>query len=142
MIRISSDSTCDLGSLVEKHGIDIMPLKVILDTETYYDGVDITPQDIFSFVEKTKILPKTSAASEMEFAEYFQALTENGDEVVHFNISAKSSGSHNAATQAAVRKFQSIFNLAVDGIVGKATWYNVKQIYNAVKKFQSFIPKV
>lgn len=101
MIRISSDSTCDLGSLVEKHGIAIMPLKVILDAETYYDGVDITPQDIFSFVEKTKILPKTSAASEMEFAEYFQALTENGDEVVHFNISSKSSVTHTCASNAA-----------------------------------------
>ena len=43
-------------------------------------------------------------------------------------------GYFDAATQAAVRKFQSIFNLAVDGIVGKSTWYKVKQIYNAVKK--------
>ena len=101
MIRISSDSTCDLGHLVEKHDISIMPLKVVLDTQTYYDGVDITPQDIFSFVEKTKILPKTSAASEMEFVEYFEKLTANGDEVIHFNISSKSSVTHTCAKNAA-----------------------------------------
>ena len=33
----------------------------------------------------------------------------------------------------AVRVFQQIFNLAQDGIVGKATWYKIKQIYNGIK---------
>ena len=51
MIQITSDSTCDLGELAPKHGIRLMPLKVILDTETFKDGVDIAPADIFAFVE-------------------------------------------------------------------------------------------
>lgn len=37
-------------------------------------------------------------------------------------------------TENAVREFQRIFGLAVDGIVGKATWYRVQFIYNAVKR--------
>ena len=37
-------------------------------------------------------------------------------------------------TENAVKKFQNIFNLAEDGIVGKATWYKIQFIYNAVKK--------
>lgn len=37
-------------------------------------------------------------------------------------------------TEAAVREFQQIFNLTVDGIVGKATWYKVKAIYNGIKR--------
>lgn len=36
-------------------------------------------------------------------------------------------------TEEAVRNFQRIFNLDVDGVVGKATWYQIKAIYNAVK---------
>ena len=36
-------------------------------------------------------------------------------------------------TEAAVRKFQQLFDLTVDGIVGKATWYRIKYLYNAVK---------
>ncbi len=36
-------------------------------------------------------------------------------------------------TLAAVRKFQSVFNLAQDGIVGKETWYKIKYIYNGIK---------
>ena len=33
-----------------------------------------------------------------------------------------------------VKAFQQIFNLTVDGIVGKATWYKIKQIFTAVKQ--------
>ena len=37
-------------------------------------------------------------------------------------------------TENAVLEFQSIFSLTQDGIVGKATWYRIQSIYNAVKK--------
>jgi peptidoglycan hydrolase-like protein with peptidoglycan-binding domain len=42
-------------------------------------------------------------------------------------------GIFNGATQRSVIEFQKIFNLTVDGIVGKATWYRLKYIYNSVK---------
>ncbi len=40
---------------------------------------------------------------------------------------------YGVATEEAVRSFQRIFNLTPDGIVGKATWYKVLNIYNGVK---------
>ena len=43
-------------------------------------------------------------------------------------------GFFSETTDTAVRSFQSIFNLQVDGIVGKATWYQIQYIYYAVKK--------
>lgn len=43
-------------------------------------------------------------------------------------------GQFQNSTQAAVTKFQSIFNLAADGIVGKSTWYKISQIYAAVTR--------
>lgn len=100
-IRITSDSTCDLNHLVEERNIGILPLQVNLDAESYHDGVDITPQDIFDFVERTKILPKTSAPSIGDYEEFFAEQLKEADELIHFNISAKSSGSHNMAKQAA-----------------------------------------
>ena len=41
-------------------------------------------------------------------------------------------GIFGARTDAAVRKFQDVFDLAVDGIVGKATWYAMVRLYVAV----------
>jgi DegV family protein with EDD domain len=78
-----------------------MPLRVILGTNAYKDGVDICPKDIFEYVSKTNTLPKTSAPSTEEFLEFFQTLTANGDEVIHFNISSKASASWSCAEQAA-----------------------------------------
>lgn len=100
-IRITSDSTCDLNHLVEERNIGILPLQVNLDAQPYHDGIDITPQDIFDFVERTKILPKTSAPSIGDYEEFFAEQLKEADELIHFNISAKSSGSHNMAKQAA-----------------------------------------
>ena len=41
-------------------------------------------------------------------------------------------GIFGARTEASVRKFQEVFNLDVDGIVGKATWYALVRLYTAV----------
>lgn len=40
-------------------------------------------------------------------------------------------------TEAAVKAFQEIFDLTPDGIVGNATWYAIRRIYNAVKRLNS-----
>ncbi len=44
------------------------------------------------------------------------------------------SGYYDIATYDAVKEFQRIFNLTVDGVVGKATWYRITYIYAAVKR--------
>ena len=44
------------------------------------------------------------------------------------------SGTFGESTRAAVARFQSIFNLASDGIVGKATWYKLSSVYTAVSR--------
>ncbi len=101
MIGITSDSTCDLNRFGEERSIGIMPLNVILDSKLYKDGVDIAPADIFAFVEKTKMLPKTSAPAIEDFSEFFSKQLEAADELIHFSISAKASVSHSCAVAAA-----------------------------------------
>lgn len=43
-------------------------------------------------------------------------------------------GTFGDSTRAAVTKFQSIFGLAADGIVGKSTWYKLSSLYTAVTR--------
>ena len=43
-------------------------------------------------------------------------------------------GIFGSRTEASVRKFQEVFGLAADGIVGKETWYELVRIYTAVTR--------
>lgn len=43
-------------------------------------------------------------------------------------------GVYDSVTEEAVKEFQRAFNLTPDGIVGKATWYKIIAIFNAVKR--------
>ncbi len=43
-------------------------------------------------------------------------------------------GTFGSSTKAAVTRFQNIFGLAADGIVGKATWYKISSLYSAVAR--------
>lgn len=48
-----------------------------------------------------------------------------------------SNGIFGYETERAVRAFQKIFDLTVDGVVGNATWYAIQRIYHAVKRLNS-----
>ena len=103
-IKITSDSTCDLGNeLIQRYDVGIVPLSVVLGDKVYSDGIDITPQQIFDYVANTKTLPKTAACTEEEYAEQFEKFLKEGDAVVHFSISSKASVTNRNATEAAKR---------------------------------------
>ena len=60
MIRIFSDSTCDLSKeLIERYDITILPLHILLGEEEFLDGVDITPDEIYKWSDEHKTTPKT-----------------------------------------------------------------------------------
>ena len=46
-------------------------------------------------------------------------------------------GFFDTGTEDAVKKFQEVFNLVPDGIIGAATWNSINYIYNAVKRLYS-----
>ena len=53
MVKIISDSTCDLSEeLVKRYDITILPLHILLGDEEYLDGVNITPQEIFDWSDE------------------------------------------------------------------------------------------
>ncbi len=47
---------------------------------------------------------------------------------------AATDGIFGTDTEAAVRRFQEVFNLTPDGVVGKNTWYTIQNIYIGVKR--------
>ena len=78
MINIITDSTCDLGSdLATRFGLHTIPLYVIVNGQTYIDGVDITLGDLYHSVDETGQLPKTSAPTVLDFQQAFSQAGEN-----------------------------------------------------------------
>ena len=101
-IVLSSDSVCDLNEeLITRHSVAIMSLLVGLGDEYYQDCVNITPDDIYAYVDANKILPKTAARGVADYIDYFTKLSEGGKDVIHFAISSDMSSSYQNAMIAA-----------------------------------------
>lgn len=100
-IKITSDSSADLNQLYEQAGVDVLPLIVNLGDSEYIDGENITPQDIYDYVDKTGKLPKTAARNAEDCKEFFKQYTDQGYKVIHFSISDKLSAIHRSACLAA-----------------------------------------
>ena len=102
MIKIISDSTCDLTKdLLEEYDISILPLHVILGEKDLLDGVTITPDEIYEWADTNKTTPKTSAPSIEDAIDLFKPYVENGDSVIYFSISKEMSTSINVINLAA-----------------------------------------
>ncbi len=58
-VIIVSDSTTDLGpELIERYGVKILPLGIALGGKQYTDGVDISPDSIYTHYEMHGELPR------------------------------------------------------------------------------------
>lgn len=95
-IRIVSDSTCDLSQeLIEKYEISIIPLSITLGEDTYLDGVDITPEEIYAWSDEHKTTPKTSAVPFDKVEETLKPMIEAGDDIIFIGISEEMSSTCN-----------------------------------------------
>ena len=99
-VKIVTDSTADLPpELTEQMGITVVPAIVIFDGEELLDGVDVTPDAFFQRLPSAAQLPKTSQATPAQFAEVYERIKGEGDDIVSVHISAKLSGTLNSALQ-------------------------------------------
>ena len=102
MVRIISDSTCDLSKeLLDKYEVDILPLHVILGDQDFEDGRSITPDEIYRWSDEHKQTPKTAAVSVEEAEKTFAPYLAEGNEIVCFAISESMSSTTNAMRLAA-----------------------------------------
>ena len=102
MIKIISDSTCDLSEeLLNKYDIDILPLHVVMGDKEYIDGVNISPDEIYVWSDEHKETPKTSAVGIEETINLFRKYIDAGEEIIAFAISEDMSTTANVMRIAA-----------------------------------------
>jgi len=100
-VAMVTDSTADLApELVEELGVTIVPLQVIFGNEAYREGVDITTEEFYERLVKSRRLPTTSAPSVGDFQEAYERLLKEVDSIVSIHIGAKISATVQAARTA------------------------------------------
>ena len=108
-----------------------------LEILRYYYGDDIELVENAPLTDKTQSYPGTALARG-SFGDDVRTIKNELNRIRRNypaipNIDTNTSV-FDGETEEAVKAFQRIFNLTPDGVVGKATWYKIKQIYAAVKR--------
>lgn len=134
-IQISAESTIDLPKeLLDEYDIKVIPFTVILGDKEAPDGV-VTPDDIYDYVDRTGVLPRTSAINVAHYVEYFSNLLKSSDVVIHICLSSCIS----SAYQNAVLASKELKNVYVIDSLSLSTGIALLAIYasNLVKEGKS-----
>lgn len=103
----------------------------------YYYGNDINIIEnapISSNVESYPGFPLKLGSSGNEVLTIQRQLNRISDNYPSIPKITNLNGIFGTQTEDAVRQFQYIFNLSQDGIVGKATWYKIKNVFNGIAR--------
>lgn len=93
-IKILSDSACDLPmEIVEEYNIDILPIVVTKNEEQYFDGIDISPKEVYDDMRKGEVY-KTAQIPPHIFTKKFEEYAKNGDKVMYLAFSSGLSGTY------------------------------------------------
>ena len=107
-ICISAESAIDLSKeLLNKYDIHTTPFSILLGDRLLKDG-EFDVEEIFDYVNNTKILPKTSAVNEFQFNEHFESLLKTYDAIIHISMSASMSCAYQNAV-AASKNFNNVY---------------------------------
>jgi DegV family protein with EDD domain len=97
-VKIVTDSTCDLPKdIIQELDITVIPLTVRFGQESYRDGIDITSEEFFERLKKSKEFPTTSQVSVGQFTEAFENLSKEYDTIIGIFISSRLSGTYQSA---------------------------------------------
>jgi DegV family protein with EDD domain len=97
-VKIVTDSVADLpAKVVEALGLTVIPLNVRFGNDIYRDGIDITTDQFYERLKREKVLPVTSIPSPATFANAYNQLAAETDEILAIILSARLSGTYDVA---------------------------------------------
>lgn len=103
MIRIATDSTCDLPpEIIRQYDIRIVPLYINIGDKGYLDGVEITREEFYRNLPSYPVHPTTAVPSPEKFRAVYAALAREGaTEILSIHISVALSAVVDVARTAA-----------------------------------------
>jgi DegV family protein with EDD domain len=102
MLRIVMDSAGDLPvEWISKYEINVIPVNVHLGNEVFLEGVDLTPDQFYSWVKETGKVPKTSQPTPQQYIKLYKDIAKPGDVILSIHLTSKLSGTYESAVLAA-----------------------------------------
>ena len=100
-VKIITDSLSDITSdLAEELGIIVVPLIVIFGHEQFLDRVTMTTDDFYYRLTHDDIWPTTTQPPPSAFADIYNKMAEETDEILVVTLSSKMSGTYESALNA------------------------------------------
>lgn len=101
-VKIVTDSTVDLqDEILQKYDIEVVPLSIHINGETYLDRKDITPVEFMKKMKESDELPKSSQPPAGVFLELYDRLTDEGYDIISIHMTGGMSGTVQSAESAA-----------------------------------------
>jgi DegV family protein with EDD domain len=99
-VKIVTDSVADLPSQVVKE-LDITVISILVrwGEELYRDGIDLTAEQFYERLKRSRIPPSTSVPSPGTFAEAYDKLAEEANEILAIIVTSRLTGTYNVALQ-------------------------------------------
>lgn len=101
-IAVVTDSCAYIPpDLVQKHGIHVVPVYMMMGDQTWRDGVDIDPPAFYELLRTSADFPTTSQPNVADFHDLFLELSNHVEGIVAVLVTEKLSGTIASATLAA-----------------------------------------
>jgi len=95
---VITDSTVDLPrTLIEKYGIEVVPLRIQIGQDSYRDYFEIDVDKFYYRLRSTKEFPRTTQPSPQDFIHVYKKALEKSDCLFSIHISSKLSGTYQSA---------------------------------------------
>ena len=134
-VLVSTDSSCLINyELLNKLGISLFPLNVIVDGEEFLDGITINQETLCSAMRENKVI-KTSTPAYGTILEYFDNLFDQGyDHIIHFTISSKLSSMYNLFKTIANDEYENKLTIIDSYSVSSLMLSHVLYAYDEIQK--------
>src|SRR4030067_3855486 len=97
-VAIVTDTTaCIPLGMVDKHGIEIVPVVFIFEDKSYRDGIDMSTTEFYTRLRQVKKLPTTSVSVPDSYLSAFRKASEKANSILCITLPAKLSGIYNSA---------------------------------------------
>lgn len=134
--KIVADSSCDLRNdyiIDERVGFEIIPLSINIDQKSYVDDEKLNINDMLNNMSNSKEPAKTSCPSSYFFTKSY----EEAEYVFVVTISAKLSGTYNAAYLGSIESNSKVHVIDSKGTSGMMILI-IDKLYELIKKDYSF----